>query len=71
MIKIKWFKGLMVQKIPLMIIAVTLAIGLSLVQQSLTLPFLLIDSSPATSALTFFGSVFADHGQETTLTLYN
>ena len=54
-----------------MIIAVTLAIGLSLVQQSLTLPFLLIDSSPATSALTFFGSAFADHGQETTLTLYN
>jgi hypothetical protein len=71
MIKIKWFKGLLVQKIPLIIIAVILAIGLSLVQQSLTLPFLLKDSSPATSALTFFGSAFADHGQETTLTLYN
>ena len=56
MIKIKWFKGLLVQKIPLMIIAVTLALGLSLVQQSLTLPFLLIDSSPNTSALTFFES---------------
>ena len=61
----------MVQKIPLMIIVVTLAIELSLVQQSLTLPFLLKDSSPATSALTFFESAFADHGQETTLTLYN
>jgi hypothetical protein len=71
MIRIKRFKGLLVQKIPLTIIAVTLAIGLLLVQQSLTLPFLLKDSSPATSALTFFGSAFADHGQETTLTLYN
>ena len=29
------------------------------------------DSSPATSAFTFFESAFADHGQETTLTLYN
>jgi hypothetical protein len=54
-----------------MIIAVTLAIGLSLVQQSLTLPFLLKDSSPATLAFTFFETAFADHGQETTLTLYN
>jgi hypothetical protein len=71
MITIKLFKGLLVQKIPPMIIAITLAIGLSLVQQSLTLPFLLKDSSPATSALTFFGSAFADHGQETTLTLHN
>jgi hypothetical protein len=71
MIRIKRFKGLLVLKIPLMIIAVTLAIGLVLVQQSLTLPFLLKDSSPATSALTFFESAFADHGQETTLTLYN
>ena len=52
-----------------MIFAVTLAIGLSLVQQSLTLPFLL--KNLATSALTFFVSAFADHGQETTLTLYN
>ena len=50
-----------------MIIAVTLAIGLSLVQQSLTLPFF----TPATLAFTFFKSAFADHGQETTLTLYN
>ena len=71
MIRIKRFKGLLVLKIPLMIIAVTLAIGLLLVQQSLTLPFLLKDSSPATSALTFFESAFADHGQETTLTLFN
>ena len=61
--------GLLVQKIPLIIIAVTLAIGISLVQQSLTLPFLLKDS--ATLAFTFFESAFADHGQETTLTLYN
>src|SRR5215210_4065898 len=71
MITIKLLKGLLVQKVPLMIIAVTLATGLSLVQQSLTLPFLLKDSSPATSALTFFESAFADHGQETTLTLHN
>src|SRR5215210_582900 len=71
MITIKLLKGLLVQKVPLMIIAVTLATGLSLVQQSLTLPFLLKDSSPATSALTFFESAFADHGQETTIELHN
>jgi hypothetical protein len=61
----------LVQKIPLTIIAVTLAIALPLVQQSLILPFLLKDSSPATGALTFFETAFANHGQETTLTLYN
>ena len=71
MITIKLFKGLLVQKIPLMIIAITLAIGLSLVQQSLTLLCFLKDSSPTTSALTFFESAFADHGQEVTLTLHN
>jgi hypothetical protein len=65
------FKGLLAHKVPVMLIAVTLAIGLSLVQQSLTLPFLLKDSFPATLAFTFFESAFADHGQETTLTLYN
>jgi hypothetical protein len=62
MIKIKWFKGLLVHKIPLMIIAITLAIGL---------PFLLKDSSPAISALVFFESTFADHGQEIIITLHN
>src|SRR5215207_7091356 len=76
MIKIKWFKGILVQKIPLLVIAISLTIGLSLPlvllqQQTPTLPFLLGDSSPAISALMSLDNAFADHGQEVTLTLYN
>ena len=77
MIKIKWFKGILVQKIPLMVIAISLTIGLSLplvllhYQQTPTLPFLLEDSSSAISALMSLDNAFADHGQEVTLTLYN
>lgn len=76
MIKIKWFKGILVQKIPLLVIAISLTIGLSLPlvllqQQTPILPFLLGDSSPAISALMSLDNAFADHGQEVTLTLYN
>jgi hypothetical protein len=76
MIKIKWLKGILVQKMPLVVIAMTLTIGLSLPllllhQQTPTLAFLLGDLSPAISALMSLDNAFADHGQEITLTLYN
>ena len=61
--------GLLVQKIPLMIIAINLGIALFVSTIEFNLTILLKDSSPATSALTFIESAFADHGQETTLTL--
>jgi hypothetical protein len=75
MIKIKWFKDILVQKIPLLVIAISLTIGLSLPlllhQQTPTLPFMLGDLSPAISALMPLDNAFAVHGQEVTLTLYN
>ena len=76
MIKIKWFKDILVQKIPLLVIAISLTIGLSLPllllhQQTPTLPFMLGDLSPAISALMPLDNAFADHGQEVTLMLYN
>src|ERR671910_869031 len=75
MIKIKWFKEILVQKIPLLVIAISLTIGLSLPlllhQQTPTLLFMLGDSSSAISALMSLDNAFADHGQEVTLTLYN
>jgi hypothetical protein len=76
MIKIKWFKGILVQKMPLVVIAITLTIGLSLPllllhQQTPTLSFLLGDLFPAISASMSLDNAFADHGQEITLTLYN
>src|SRR5215203_682422 len=76
MIKIKWFKEILVQKIPLLVIATSLTIGLSLPllllhQQTPTLPFMLGDSSSAILALMSLDNAFADHGQEVTLTLYN
>jgi hypothetical protein len=76
MIKIKWFKDILVQKIPLLVIAISLTIGLSLPllllhQQTPTLPFMLGDSSSAISVLMSLDNAFADHGQEVTLTLYN
>src|SRR5215207_9962131 len=76
MIKIKWFKEILVQKIPLLVIATSLTIGLSLPllllhQQTPTLPFMLGDSSSAILALISLDNAFADHGQEVTLTLYN
>jgi hypothetical protein len=70
MIEIKWFKGLMIQKIPLLIIAITLTMGILSIQ-SLTLPLLLKDSPPGISSLTFFEGAYAEHGQEITLTLHN
>lgn len=77
MVKIKWFKDILIQKMPLLVIAMTLTIGLSLSllllhhQQTPTLPLLSGDLSPATSALMPLDNAFADHGQEVTLTLYN
>ena len=78
MVKIKWFKGILVQKMPLLMIAITLTIGLSIPlllllhhQQTPTLPPLLGDLSPAISALMSWDKAFADHGEEITLTLYN
>jgi hypothetical protein len=77
MVKINWFKGILVQKMSLLVIAITLTIGLSLSllllhsQQTPTRAFLLGDISPANSALMSWDRAFADHGQEITLTLYN
>src|ERR671923_1731763 len=77
MVKINWFKGILVQKMPFLVIAITLTIGLSLSllllhsRQTPTLAFLLGDISPAISALMPLDRAFADHGQEITLTVYN
>jgi hypothetical protein len=77
MVKINWFKGILVQKMPLLVIAITLTLGLSLSllllhsRQTPTLAFLLGDPSPAISALIPLDRAFAYHGQEITLTLYN
>jgi hypothetical protein len=77
MVKINCFKGILVQKMPLLVVAITLTIGLSLPllllhsRQTPTLAFLLGDMSPAISALMPLDRAFADHGQEITLTLYN
>lgn len=77
MVKINWIKGILVQKMPLLIIAITLTTGLSFSllllrsQQTPNLAFLLGDMSPAISALMPLDRAFAEHGQEITLTLYN
>lgn len=76
-LKINWFKAILVQKMPLLVIAITLTIGLSLSllllhsRQTPTLAFLLGDMSPTISALMSLDKAFAAHGQEITLTLYN
>ena len=77
MVKINWFKGILVQKMPLLVVAITLAIEISLPllllhsRQTPTLSFLLGDISTAIPALMPLDRAFADHGQEITLTLYN
>src|ERR671925_754197 len=77
MVRINWFKGILVQKMLFLVIAITLTIGLSLSllllhsRQTPTLAFLLGDISPAISALMPLDRAFADHGQEITLTVYN
>jgi hypothetical protein len=77
MVKINWFKGILVQRMPLLVVAITLAIGISLPllllhsRQTPTLAFLLGDMSTAIPALMPLDRAFADHGQEITLTLYN
>jgi hypothetical protein len=74
MIKIKLFKDVLVQKIPLLIIIViTVTLTLSLLyQQSLISPsYLSRDLAASISAITVFESAYADHGQEITLTLHN
>src|SRR5919109_1284623 len=77
MVKINWFKGILVQKMLFLVIAITLTIGLSSSllllhsRQTPTLAFLLGDISSAISALMALDRAFADHGQEITLTVYN
>jgi hypothetical protein len=73
MIKLQFSKVLLVQKIPLLIIAMTLTLGLSLLfnQQSLILVFFSGYSSAIIPELNFFKGAFAAHGQEVTLTLHN
>jgi hypothetical protein len=72
MMKLQLLKFLLVQKTPLLIIAITLTLGLSplLHQQSLILVFF-SDPSAAISGLTFLKNALAAHGQEITLTLHN
>jgi hypothetical protein len=73
MVKTNW----MVQKMPLLVIVITLTTGLSLSflllrsQQTPNLALLLGNMSPAISALMPLDRAFAEHGQEITLTLYN
>jgi hypothetical protein len=71
--KLQLLKRLLVQKTPLLIIAITLTLGLSallLHQQSLTL-FFSGYSSATISELTFLKNALAAHGQEVTLILHN
>jgi hypothetical protein len=71
--KLELLKGLLVQKRPLLIIAITLTLGLSAVlhQQSLTLAFFSGYPSAAISELAFLKNALAAHGQEITLILHN
>jgi hypothetical protein len=71
--KLQLLKGLLVQKTPLLIIAITLTLGLSplFYQQSQTLVLLSGDPSVVISELTFLKNALAAHGQEITLTLHN
>jgi hypothetical protein len=63
---------LLVQKTPLLIIAMTLTIGVLFLQQQHTLTFVVLgDSSEGFLTSPFLKSAFADHGQEITLTLHN
>jgi hypothetical protein len=77
MVKTNWIKGILVQKMPLLVIVITLTTGLSLSflllrsQQTPNLALLLGNMSPAISALMPLDRAFAEHGQEITLTLYN
>jgi hypothetical protein len=72
MMKLQLLKRLLDQKTPLLIIAITLTLGLSVLlhQQSLTL-FFSGYSSATISELTFLKNALAAHGQEVTLTLHN
>ena len=70
MIKIKWPRSLLVQKIPILIIVIPLTMGILLVQ-GLSLPFLLKNSSLGILSSAFFNDAYADHGQEITITLHN
>jgi hypothetical protein len=72
MMKLQLLKHLLVQKTPLLIIAIILTLGLSalLHQQSLIL-FFSGYSSATISELTFLKNALAAHGQEITPALYN
>ena len=68
MIKIKWFKDLLVQNIPFLMITMTLAMVILSVQ---SFPFLLKDSFPSILLSSTFEEAYADHGQEITIILHN
>jgi hypothetical protein len=71
MIAIRWFEGLLVQKIPILIVVIPLTMGILLVQ-GLSLLFLLKNSFPGILlSSAFFKADYADHGQEITITLHN
>jgi len=69
MIKIKLFKGILVQKVPLLVIAITLTMGLLSLQQQILTSVVLEDSSAVFLESPFLKSAFADHGQEIILPL--
>jgi hypothetical protein len=71
MIKIWLFKDNLTQKVPLLIIAITLTIGLLFLQQQTLILVVLGDSSAVLLASPYLKTAFADHGQEVTLTLHN
>jgi len=71
MTKIKLFKGILVQKVPLLVIAIALTMGLLSLQQQILTSVVLEDSSAVFLELPFLKSAFADHGQKITLALHN
>jgi hypothetical protein len=62
MIKISLFKGNLVQKVPLLIIAITLTIGLLFLQQEQTLNPVVSGDSSAILLGSSIKTAFADHG---------
>src|SRR5215208_7213239 len=71
MIRTRWFRDLLVQKILVLIFVIPLMTGILSVQ-GLSLPFLLKNNSfPELLSSVFFKDAYADHGQEITITLHN
>jgi len=71
MVKTRFLRGLLVLKIPLLMVVMPLAMGILSIQGPI-MPFLLKNSfSDILPTLAFLKAAYADHGQEITITLHN